>query len=134
MILGTFAGGQPPRTNYNQTDPTKADYLLGRENIAAHLESKNNPHGVTAEQAGDIHDLATEEEPGHMVAFEPAAERRKRNATSGGFGTAHTFRTGRKYGETVNKVSKAQAILLAKFGHLAAGEVFRAKSISKTGR
>lgn len=34
MILGTYAGGQAPRTDYNQTDPAKADYLVGREKIA----------------------------------------------------------------------------------------------------
>lgn len=52
MILGTFAGGQPPRTNYNQTDSKKADYLVGREVIADHIASEENPHGVTAAQVG----------------------------------------------------------------------------------
>lgn len=54
MILGTFAGGQPPRTNYNQTDSQKADYLVGREAIADHIASKVNPHGVTAAQIGAL--------------------------------------------------------------------------------
>lgn len=34
MILGSFAGGPAVRTDYNQTDPSKADYLVGREKIA----------------------------------------------------------------------------------------------------
>ena len=52
MILGTFAGGIPPRTDYNQKDPAKADYLIGREEIENHIEDKGNPHGVTAAQVG----------------------------------------------------------------------------------
>lgn len=52
MILGSFVSGQSARTNYNQTDPTKADYLAGRENIANHIASKDNPHGVSTETIG----------------------------------------------------------------------------------
>lgn len=52
MILGQFAGGPAVRTNYNQTDPSKADYLVGRESIAKHLANENNPHGVTFAQIG----------------------------------------------------------------------------------
>lgn len=54
MILGQFAGGPAVRTDYNQTNPNKADYLVGRENIApmSHAEDKNNPHGVTIAQIG----------------------------------------------------------------------------------
>lgn len=52
MILGQFAGGPAVRTDYNQTDPSKADYLVGRENIAGHLTNKKNPHGVTYAQVG----------------------------------------------------------------------------------
>lgn len=52
MILGQFAGGPAVRTDYNQTDPSKADYLVGRESIAKHLANDKNPHGVTAAQAG----------------------------------------------------------------------------------
>lgn len=54
MILGQFAGGPAVRTDYNQTDPSKADYLVGRENIApmSHAEDKNNPHGVTIAEIG----------------------------------------------------------------------------------
>ena len=33
-IPGTPVGTTMPRTDFNQTDPTKADYLKGRENIA----------------------------------------------------------------------------------------------------
>lgn len=54
MILGTFASGQSARTNYNQTDPAKADYLIGRENIANHIASKDNPHGVSTETIGAL--------------------------------------------------------------------------------
>ena len=52
MILGQFAGGPAVRTDYNQTDPSKADYLVGRESIANHLANKDNPHGVTIAQIG----------------------------------------------------------------------------------
>lgn len=54
MILGSFASGPNVRTDYNQTDPNKADYLVGREKIApqSHVENKNNPHGSTAKQVG----------------------------------------------------------------------------------
>ena len=34
-ITGNTVGTTMPRTNYNQTDPSKADYLVGRENIMA---------------------------------------------------------------------------------------------------
>ena len=54
MILGQFAGGPAVRTDYNQTDPSKADYLVGRESIAKHLANENNPHDVTAEQVGAL--------------------------------------------------------------------------------
>lgn len=54
MILGQFAGGPAVRTDYNQTDPSKADYLVGRESIANHLANENNPHGVTAAQVGAL--------------------------------------------------------------------------------
>ena len=34
-IKGNTVGTPMPRTNYNQTDPSKADYLVGRDNIMA---------------------------------------------------------------------------------------------------
>lgn len=33
-INGITVGTPTPRSNYNQTDPKKADYIIGRENIA----------------------------------------------------------------------------------------------------
>lgn len=37
-INGNTVGTTMPRTNYNQTDPKKADYLVGRENILSQDE------------------------------------------------------------------------------------------------
>jgi hypothetical protein len=34
-ITGNTVGTTTPRANYNQTDPSKADYIVGRENIAS---------------------------------------------------------------------------------------------------
>ena len=34
-IVGNTVGTPMPRANYNQTDPAKADYIVGRENIAS---------------------------------------------------------------------------------------------------
>ena len=77
IIRGNTVGTPTPRTNYEQTDPKKADYLKGRDALdqkiadakkagtdaqtaasnahtAAndHASGKNNPHGVTAAQVG----------------------------------------------------------------------------------
>ena len=32
-ITGNTVGTTSPRPNYNQTDPSKANYIIGRENI-----------------------------------------------------------------------------------------------------
>lgn len=63
IIRGNTVGTPMPRTNYEQTDPTKADYLKGKEVLDQKIEdaqtaanqhstNKNNPHGVTAAQVG----------------------------------------------------------------------------------
>jgi hypothetical protein len=70
IIKGNTVGTTMPRTDWNQTDPGKADYLKGKDDLAnliqeaktvaseaqgdidSHIASKNNPHGVTAAQAG----------------------------------------------------------------------------------
>ena len=81
IIKGNTVGTPTPRTNYGQTDPTKADYLKGKEdldkkiaeakqagvdaannanNAAAnantvatnHIANKSNPHNVTKSQIG----------------------------------------------------------------------------------
>ena len=74
IIKGNTVGTPMPRTNYEQTDPSKADYLKGKEvldqkiedaksagvNAASnaqnavdqHSENNGNPHGVTTEQIG----------------------------------------------------------------------------------
>jgi hypothetical protein len=44
-IKGNTVGTPIPRSNYNQTDPKKADYLVGRENIVG----KDNLASVTEE-------------------------------------------------------------------------------------
>ena len=44
-INGNTVGTPIPRSNYNQTDPKKADYLVGRENIVG----KDNLASVTEE-------------------------------------------------------------------------------------
>ena len=36
-INGITVGTPTPRSNYNQTDPKKADYIIGRENIATFI-------------------------------------------------------------------------------------------------
>lgn len=73
-IIGNTVGTTMPRTNYEQTDSTKADYLKGKEvldqkieaakqagvdaagnaqtDVTEHKDDKSNPHGVTAEQVG----------------------------------------------------------------------------------
>ena len=62
-IRGNTVGTTMPRANWNQTDPKKADYVIGKEAADAaiekaqetadnHIKEKNNPHGVTAEQVG----------------------------------------------------------------------------------
>lgn len=69
-IKGNTVGTTMPRTDFNQENPAKADYLKGRDNLmhliadaksagdnaktAAnnHRDDKNNPHGVTPEQIG----------------------------------------------------------------------------------
>lgn len=76
-IIGNPVGTPTPRTNYEQTDPKKADYLKGKDVLDKkiedakkagtdaqtatnnaktafdkHNEDKNNPHGVTADQVG----------------------------------------------------------------------------------
>ena len=70
IIKGNTVGTTMPRTDWNQTDPRKADYLKGKDDLAnlikeakttaseaqgdidSHIASKNNPHGTTAEQVG----------------------------------------------------------------------------------
>ena len=70
IISGNTVGTPMPRTNYEQTNPAKADYLTGKnvldQKIEAahtaagnaqtavdqHSQNEENPHGVTAEQVG----------------------------------------------------------------------------------
>lgn len=63
IVRGNTVGTTMPRSNWNQTDPKKADYVIGKEAVDAsirkaqeaadaHGNSKENPHGVTAEQVG----------------------------------------------------------------------------------
>ena len=47
-IYGITVGTPTPRSNFNQTDPRKADYLVGRENIAT-KEDLENVGGVSEE-------------------------------------------------------------------------------------
>ena len=51
-IVGNTVGTPMPRTDFNQTDPKKADYLKGREFLATKedLESIRLPTGGTAGQ------------------------------------------------------------------------------------
>lgn len=62
-IKGNTVGTTMPRANWNQTDPKKADYVVGKDAVDAaikkaqdtadnHGKDKVNPHGVTAEQVG----------------------------------------------------------------------------------
>ena len=70
IIRGNTVGTTMPRANWNQDDPKKADYVVGKEAVDAaiqkaqetadgakaavntHGNSKANPHGVTAAQVG----------------------------------------------------------------------------------
>ena len=63
IIRGNTVGTTTPRSNWNQNDPTKADYVIGHEAVDAaiaaakktvddHIKEKANPHVVTAEQVG----------------------------------------------------------------------------------
>lgn len=45
IIRGNTVGTTTPKTNWNQTDPTKADYLVGREDLALSIQN--------AQQAAD---------------------------------------------------------------------------------
>ena len=47
-IIGNAVGAPVPRTNYNQTDPTRADYLIGRDL----LEQRLNAAMQAAQTAG----------------------------------------------------------------------------------
>lgn len=69
-ITGNTVGTTMPRSNWNQTDPKKADYIKGKEavdesiqkaqntadkakaDVNSHGGNKENPHDVTAEQIG----------------------------------------------------------------------------------
>ena len=48
-INGNTVGTTMPRTNYNQTDPKKADYLVGRENILGKDELASVTEEILAE-------------------------------------------------------------------------------------
>lgn len=59
IIRGNTVGVTTPAANWFQEDPTKADYIRGRDVLAfgmaqvqQHFDSRENPHGVTARQAG----------------------------------------------------------------------------------
>ena len=48
-IRGNTVGTTMPRANYNQTDPTKADYLVGRENVVDKNELASIADEILAE-------------------------------------------------------------------------------------
>jgi len=63
IIRGNIAGNLSPRADWSQADPTKADFIRGKETVTAaiaaaqaeaqtHAQSKANPHGVTPAQIG----------------------------------------------------------------------------------
>lgn len=51
-IKGNTVGTPMPRSDLNQTNPSKADYVKGREMVTDHIAAKGNVHGLTAEQVG----------------------------------------------------------------------------------
>lgn len=83
IIKGNTVGTTMPRTDWNQTDPQKADYLKGREDLTAtikkaqstavqalstansHINDNENPHCVTAEQVGlgNVDNTADKDKP-----------------------------------------------------------------------
>lgn len=83
IIKGNTVGTTMPRTDWNQTDPEKGDYLKGREVLTAtieetqstaeqalstaysHINDNENPHRVTAEQIGlgNVDNTADKDKP-----------------------------------------------------------------------
>ena len=55
-IKGNTVGTTTPRANFNQTDPKKADYINGRENILprSELDSAINTALATAKASGEF--------------------------------------------------------------------------------
>lgn len=51
-IRGNTVGTTMPRPDWNQEDPTKADYIKNKEAVNGHLTNTSNPHNVTATQVG----------------------------------------------------------------------------------
>lgn len=58
IIKGNGVGTPMPRSDWNQTDPNKADYIKNKPDVAtaedlrSHVADKANPHAVTAAQVG----------------------------------------------------------------------------------
>jgi hypothetical protein len=53
-IIGNTVGNVSPNANWNQSDPTKADYIIGKEDVDAAIMSAQD----TANQAQDTADQA----------------------------------------------------------------------------
>ncbi len=51
-IRGNTVGTTMPIPDWNQTDPTQADYIKNKEAVNDHLANMNNPHEVTPAQIG----------------------------------------------------------------------------------
>ena len=76
IIKGNTVGTTMPRTNYNQTDPSKADYLKGREDIlsvaeATELLSHKAEASALEQKAGNIVCSAS----GENIVVHDSAER-----------------------------------------------------------
>ena len=71
-IIGNTVGTTMPRANYNQTDPSKADYIVGRENIASNADEPlivtgNFPSGWVSQPTGATNPLTNGTNLSHTV-------------------------------------------------------------------
>lgn len=53
-IRGITVGTPIPRSDWNQTDSSKGDYIKNKPNFSAHLANEENPHNVTPAQIGAV--------------------------------------------------------------------------------
>lgn len=59
-IRGNTVGATMPRTNYNQTDSSKPDYLVGREELEKKIADAKKAGTDAAVAAGNANKAATE--------------------------------------------------------------------------
>lgn len=80
-IYGITVGTPTPRSNFNQTDPKKADYIIGRENIATKDDLANAGGGETLFFTENQLPLDTSTDVTELVTYKPSF-----SEASGAFG------------------------------------------------